>query len=90
MQVLEDSGFDDLTRLTQPGIIFGSSFQSWVVCMAKVEFFVPNPGVCAHLFLDLHKPSPKVAQKLGYPLPLIDHSKARDRALRRYKNPGAE
>jgi deoxyribodipyrimidine photo-lyase len=49
-------------------------------------------GVGAYLYalLDLHKPSPKTAQKLGYALPLIDHGKARDRALRRYKNPGTE
>ena len=47
-------------------------------------------GSGAHLSLDLHKPSSKVAQKLGYPLPLVDHAKARDRALRRYKNPGSE
>ncbi|KAF9653387.1 hypothetical protein BDM02DRAFT_3087670 [Thelephora ganbajun] len=39
---------------------------------------------------DVHKPSPKTAQKLGYPLLLIEHGKARDRALRRYKNPGME
>ena len=28
-------------------------------------------GGGAHLSLDLHKPSSKVAQKLGYPLPLV-------------------
>ena len=39
---------------------------------------------------DIHKPSPKAAEKLGYPLPLIAHDKARDRALRRYKNPGTD
>lgn len=39
---------------------------------------------------DIHRPPQKAAQKLGYPLPLIDHAKARDRALRRYKTPGAE
>ncbi|TFK55985.1 hypothetical protein OE88DRAFT_1622403 [Heliocybe sulcata] len=39
---------------------------------------------------DIHKPSEKVAVKLGYPLPLIKHEEARKRALRRYKNPGEE
>jgi len=28
--------------------------------------------------------------KLGYPKPIVDHFEARDRALRRYKNPGEE
>jgi len=27
-------------------------------------------------------------ERLGYPAPLIDHADARERALRRYKNPG--
>ncbi|KAF8663504.1 hypothetical protein AX16_001070 [Volvariella volvacea WC 439] len=37
---------------------------------------------------DLHKPSASAADKLGYPRPIVDHEGARDRALRRYKNPG--
>ena len=40
--------------------------------------------------LDLHNPSASTANKLGYPLPIISHSEARERALRRYKNPGEE
>ncbi|TFY79970.1 hypothetical protein EWM64_g4035 [Hericium alpestre] len=39
---------------------------------------------------DVHKPPPHLADKLGYPRPLVDHKEARERALRRYKNPGAE
>jgi len=31
-----------------------------------------------------------LADKLDYPREMIDHSKARDRALRRFKNPGEE
>jgi len=27
--------------------------------------------------------------KLGYPKPLVDHSEARERAIRRFKNPGS-
>ncbi|KAF9569316.1 hypothetical protein CPC08DRAFT_623471 [Agrocybe pediades] len=37
---------------------------------------------------DLHNPSARLADKLGYPRPIIPHNEARDRALRRYKNPG--
>ncbi|KAH7343501.1 DNA photolyase, FAD-binding/Cryptochrome [Rhizoctonia solani] len=29
-------------------------------------------------------------KKLGYPKPIVDHKEARERALRRYKNPGEE
>ncbi|KAI0251262.1 DNA photolyase, FAD-binding/Cryptochrome [Lactifluus subvellereus] len=39
---------------------------------------------------EIHNPSAKLAEKLGYPRPLIDHKEARDRALRRYKNPGSK
>ncbi|KAJ7498792.1 FAD binding domain of DNA photolyase-domain-containing protein [Mycena latifolia] len=37
---------------------------------------------------DLHNPSASVAAKLGYPQPIVNHDKARDRAIRRFKNPG--
>ncbi|KAH9977930.1 DNA photolyase, FAD-binding/Cryptochrome [Lactifluus volemus] len=37
---------------------------------------------------DIHNPPAKLAEKLGYPRPLVDHKEARVRALRRYKNPG--
>ncbi|OBZ70312.1 Deoxyribodipyrimidine photo-lyase [Grifola frondosa] len=39
---------------------------------------------------DIHKPPPALADKLGYPRPLVKHEEARERAIRRYKNPGAE
>ncbi|KAI0322475.1 DNA photolyase, FAD-binding/Cryptochrome [Amylostereum chailletii] len=39
---------------------------------------------------DIHKPPPALADKLGYPRPLVDHKEARERALRRYKNPGTK
>ncbi|KAI0036800.1 DNA photolyase, FAD-binding/Cryptochrome [Vararia minispora EC-137] len=37
---------------------------------------------------DIHRPSTALAMKLNYPAPIIDHHKARDRAMRRFKNPG--
>ncbi|KAG7096829.1 hypothetical protein E1B28_004238 [Marasmius oreades] len=37
---------------------------------------------------ELHKPPASVADKLGYPRPIVDHHEVRDRALRRFKNPG--
>ncbi|KAJ7094646.1 FAD binding domain of DNA photolyase-domain-containing protein [Mycena belliarum] len=37
---------------------------------------------------DLHKPSASIANKLGYPLPIVKHDEARDRAIRRFKEPG--
>ncbi|KAF8897650.1 DNA photolyase, FAD-binding/Cryptochrome [Infundibulicybe gibba] len=37
---------------------------------------------------DLHNPPTAAAKKLGYPTPIVDHATVRQRALRRYKNPG--
>lgn len=37
---------------------------------------------------DLHDPPILLAKKLNYPQPIIAHKAARERALRRYKNPG--
>ncbi|VDB85450.1 unnamed protein product [Peniophora sp. CBMAI 1063] len=37
---------------------------------------------------DLHKPPAALADKLGYPRPIVDHYEARDRAIHRYKNIG--
>jgi len=48
---------------------------------------------CRPIYLalsDLHNLSVSLADKLGYPREMIDHSKARDRALRRFKNIGEE
>ncbi|CCM03144.1 uncharacterized protein FIBRA_05266 [Fibroporia radiculosa] len=39
---------------------------------------------------EIHNPSPKLADKLGYPRPRVDHNEARQRAIRRYKSPGQE
>ncbi|KAL1747686.1 DNA photolyase, FAD-binding/Cryptochrome [Schizophyllum fasciatum] len=36
----------------------------------------------------VHNPPAGVAKKLGYPLPIVNHSEAKDRAIRRFKNPG--
>ncbi|PIL37080.1 hypothetical protein GSI_00772 [Ganoderma sinense ZZ0214-1] len=37
---------------------------------------------------DVHKPPPGLADKLGYPRPLVNHEEARKRAIHRYKNIG--
>jgi deoxyribodipyrimidine photo-lyase len=37
---------------------------------------------------DVHQPPAKLADKLSYPRPLVDHKEARERALRRFKSPG--
>ncbi|TFK43424.1 DNA photolyase, FAD-binding/Cryptochrome [Crucibulum laeve] len=37
---------------------------------------------------ELYHPSTVTAKKQGYPMPIVDHKLARERALRRYKNPG--
>ncbi|KAF7292369.1 Deoxyribodipyrimidine photo-lyase [Mycena chlorophos] len=37
---------------------------------------------------DLHNPPGATADKLGYPRALVKHDEARERALRRFKNPG--
>jgi deoxyribodipyrimidine photo-lyase len=40
--------------------------------------------------VDIHNPPTKVADKLGYPRPIVNHAEARARAIRRYKTPGEE
>jgi len=37
---------------------------------------------------DVHNPPVKVADKLGYPRPIVKHEEVRERALRRYKTLG--
>ncbi|KAG2367271.1 DNA photolyase, FAD-binding/Cryptochrome [Suillus spraguei] len=39
---------------------------------------------------DIHNPPAKVADKLGYPRPIVNHAEVRVRAIRRYKTPGEE
>ncbi|KAF8138439.1 DNA photolyase, FAD-binding/Cryptochrome [Boletus edulis] len=39
---------------------------------------------------ELHNPPVKVADKLGYPRPIVVHAEVRERAIRRYQNPGQE
>ncbi|RPD67238.1 hypothetical protein L227DRAFT_538252 [Lentinus tigrinus ALCF2SS1-6] len=39
---------------------------------------------------EIHNPPPALADKLGYPRPLVDHKEARERAIRRYKNIGSK
>ena len=39
---------------------------------------------------EIHQPPAKLADKLGYPRPLVDHHEVRERAIRRYKNIGSE
>ncbi|KAJ1308941.1 hypothetical protein OPQ81_004624 [Rhizoctonia solani] len=57
-----------------------------------IKYFVPElKGLSGKA---LHDPyghlSPSEFKKLGYPKPLVDHKEARERALRRYKNPGED
>ncbi|KAJ7179017.1 DNA photolyase, FAD-binding/Cryptochrome [Mycena filopes] len=37
---------------------------------------------------ELHDPPGPLADKLGYPQPIVKHAEGRERALRRFKNPG--
>ncbi|KAH8999252.1 DNA photolyase, FAD-binding/Cryptochrome [Lactarius akahatsu] len=53
-----------------------------------IRTFVPELGTV--FGPEIHNPPAKLADKLGYPRPLVDHKEARDRALRRYKNPGSK
>ncbi|KAF8195756.1 FAD binding domain of DNA photolyase-domain-containing protein [Mycena galopus ATCC 62051] len=39
---------------------------------------------------DLHNPPASVVDKLGYPRPIVKHEEARDRAIRRFKDPGSD
>ncbi|KAL1730976.1 DNA photolyase, FAD-binding/Cryptochrome [Schizophyllum commune] len=37
---------------------------------------------------EIHNPPVAVAKRLGYPLPIVKHSEAKERAIRRFKTPG--
>ncbi|KAG0709751.1 DNA photolyase, FAD-binding/Cryptochrome [Suillus ampliporus] len=39
---------------------------------------------------EIHNPPARVADKLGYPRPIVNHAEVRVRAIRRYKTPGEE
>ncbi|KAG1752675.1 DNA photolyase, FAD-binding/Cryptochrome [Suillus paluster] len=39
---------------------------------------------------EIYNPPAKVADKLGYPRPIVNHAEVRERAIRRYKTPGEE
>ncbi|KAI9001086.1 DNA photolyase, FAD-binding/Cryptochrome [Trametes punicea] len=53
-----------------------------------IRYFVPELSKVRGP--EVHKPPPRLADKLGYPRPLVDHDEARKRAIHRYKNIGAE
>ncbi|KAF9818336.1 hypothetical protein IEO21_02851 [Rhodonia placenta] len=53
-----------------------------------IRYFVPELANVRGA--DIHNPPPALADKLGYPRPLVKHDEARQRAIRRYKNPGQE
>ena len=47
-------------------------------------------GTLTYIHAEIHQPPPKLAEKLGYPLPLVNHNEARQRAIERYKNIGSK
>ncbi|TKY87546.1 hypothetical protein EX895_003560 [Sporisorium graminicola] len=57
-----------------------------------IRHFVPElKNVKGNAIHDpFHRLSKPEFEKLGYPKPIVEHSEARQRALRRYKNPGDE
>ncbi|KAG2156169.1 DNA photolyase, FAD-binding/Cryptochrome [Suillus clintonianus] len=63
-----------------------------------IRTFVPElkslygPAFNRRLFTnaEIHNPSAKIADQLGYPRPIVNHAEARVRAIRRYKTPGEE
>lgn len=57
-----------------------------------IRHFVPElKNVKGNAIHDPYKRLSKAEfEKLGYPKPIVDHAEARQRALRRYKNPGDE
>lgn len=44
--------------------------------------------VCGYCITEIHDPSHDTADAHRYPRKLVDHKEARERALRRYKEPG--
>ncbi|KAJ9475853.1 Deoxyribodipyrimidine photo-lyase, mitochondrial [Pseudozyma hubeiensis] len=57
-----------------------------------IRHFVPElKGVKGNAIHDpYHRLGKAEFEKLGYPKPIVEHAEARQRALRRYKNPGDE
>jgi deoxyribodipyrimidine photo-lyase len=53
-----------------------------------IRHFVPELRLLTDT--DIHNPPANVADKVGYPRPIVMHDEVRARALRRYKNPGEE
>ncbi|OCH92919.1 DNA photolyase [Obba rivulosa] len=51
-----------------------------------IRYFVPELAKVRGP--EVHNPPPALADKLGYPRPFVKHEEARQRAIRRYKNPG--
>ncbi|EMD40791.1 hypothetical protein CERSUDRAFT_149213 [Gelatoporia subvermispora B] len=51
-----------------------------------IRYFVPELAKVRGP--EIHNPPPTLADKLGYPRPLVEHAEARQRAIRRYKTPG--
>jgi deoxyribodipyrimidine photolyase len=39
-------------------------------------------------YTDLYDPPASIADKLGYPRPIVKHKETAERAKRRFKNPG--
>jgi deoxyribodipyrimidine photo-lyase len=54
---------------------------------AFIRHFVPE--LASVKGKEIHKPSESTAERLDYPKPIVDHFEARDRAVRRFKEPGA-
>ena len=75
----------------------GEYIRTFVPELAKVKGAgtYPQATLRVRLFLtpprpptEIHKPPPGLADKLGYPRPLVNHDEARKRAIHRYKNIG--
>jgi deoxyribodipyrimidine photo-lyase len=54
------------------------------------DFPYPGKYIDSPYETELHNPPVNVADKLGYPRPIVVHADVRKRAIRRYKNPGQE
>lgn len=80
--------FDVPCRRIQREILSGIGSRSLANYEVQVRTCLICTLGCLHLSVDLHNPPESVAKKLGYPLAVVKHAEARDRAMRRFKNPG--
>lgn len=78
-----------MCRSIQQETLFGNLCQSYPSFAGQVNFKYSHMLLGLILAADLHNPSAVIADKLGYPRPIVKHDEARQRVLQRFKEAGS-